>query len=144
MAQQMPQARTSLIRALRLAQPENYQRLFLDEGHALATLLRSTLEDMQEPELSAYAQRLLQAFEQVQVQTSFPGTSAPSQLIEPLTSQEQRVLRLMAEGASNQQIANQLVISLATARKHVSNILGKLGATNRTQAIALARQYALL
>lgn len=143
-AQQMPQARTSLIRALRLAQAENYQRLFLDEGQALATLLRSTLEDMQEPELSAYAHRLLQAFEQVQVQTSFPGISAPSQLIEPLTPQEQRVLRLMAEGASNQQIANQLVISLATARKHVSNILGKLGATNRTQAIALARQYALL
>jgi LuxR family maltose regulon positive regulatory protein len=55
-----------------------------------------------------------------------------------------RVLRLLAEGASNQQIANQLVISLATARKHVSNILGKLGVANRTQAIARARGYSLL
>jgi LuxR family maltose regulon positive regulatory protein len=144
MAHQMPQARSALIHALRLAHPQNYQRLFLDEGQTLATLLRSTLEEMQEPDVSAYARRLLKAFEQEQVQVSFPGTSAPSQLLEPLTPQEQRVLRLMAEGASNQQIANQLVISLATARKHVSNILSKLGAANRTQAIALARQYALL
>jgi LuxR family maltose regulon positive regulatory protein len=139
---EIPQARTTLIHALRLAQPENYQRLFLDEGQPLAALLRSTLVQIQEPELRAYAHRLLNAFEQVHV--SSPITHNPSLLLEPLTSQEQRVLCLLAEGASNQQIANQLVISLATARKHVSNILGKLGAANRTQAIARAREYALL
>lgn len=141
-ARQVPQARASLINALRLAQPENYQRLFLDEGQTMAALLRSTLEEIQEPELSAYVHRLLRAFEQVQASPRI--TPAPSQLLEPLTPQEQRVLRLLAEGASNQQIADQLVISLATARKHVSNILGKLRAANRTQAIARARENALL
>jgi LuxR family maltose regulon positive regulatory protein len=143
-AREIPQARSTLIHALRLAQPENYQRLFLDEGQALAALLRSTLVQIQEPELSAYAHRLLEAFEQELAHASSPSTQGPSSLLEPLTPQEQRVLRLLAEGASNQQIANQLVISLATARKHVSNILGKLGAANRTQAIARAREYALL
>jgi DNA-binding NarL/FixJ family response regulator len=63
---------------------------------------------------------------------------------EPLTPQERRVLLLLAEGASNQSIADQLVISLATARRHVSNILGKLGVENRTQAIVRAREYKLL
>ena len=94
--------------------------------------------------MSSYARLLLGAFEQEQVHTVSPTPPARSQLLEPLTPQEQRVLHLLAEGASNQQIANQLVISLATARKHVSNILGKLGAANRTQAIARAREYALL
>jgi LuxR family maltose regulon positive regulatory protein len=142
MSGQLPQARATLIHALRLAQPENYQRLFLDEGHTLASLLLSTLEEIQEPELSAYAHRLLGAFGQALA--SSPGTLAPWHLLEPLTSQEQRVLRLIAEGASNQQIADQLVISIATAKKHVSNILGKLGAENRTQAIVRAHENALL
>jgi LuxR family maltose regulon positive regulatory protein len=53
-------------------------------------------------------------------------------------------LRLLAEGASNQEIANALVIQLSTVKKHVSNLLGKLGAANRTQAIAQARTYSLL
>jgi LuxR family maltose regulon positive regulatory protein len=50
----------------------------------------------------------------------------------------------LAQGATNQDIAQHLVISLATAKKHVANILSKLGAENRTQAIAHAREYALL
>jgi LuxR family maltose regulon positive regulatory protein len=72
-----------------------------------------------------------------------PTSSAPA-LIEPLTSQEQRVLHLLAKGASNQQIATQLVISLVTVKKHMTNVLGKLGAANRTQAIVRAREYGLL
>jgi LuxR family transcriptional regulator, maltose regulon positive regulatory protein len=72
------------------------------------------------------------------------SSSGPSPLLEPLTPQEQRVLQLLAEGASNQEISHQLVIQLSTARKHVANILGKVGAANRTQAIARAREYGLL
>jgi len=68
------------------------------------------------------------------------STSLP---FEPLTPQEQRVLLLLAEGASNRRIADQLVISLATSRKHVSNIMSKLGAENRTQAVVRAREYKL-
>jgi len=87
---------------------------------------------------------LLRAFSSTPTQQDVLPASSTSLLLEPLTPQEQRVLRLLAEGASNQHIANQLVIELSTARKHVSNILGKLGAANRTQAIARAREYALL
>lgn len=72
-----------------------------------------------------------------------PASKAPD-LIEPPTAQELRVLRLLAEGASNQQIADQLAIELSTAKKHVSNLLSKLGAANRTQAIVRARQSSLL
>jgi LuxR family maltose regulon positive regulatory protein len=61
-----------------------------------------------------------------------------------LTRREQEVLGLLAEGASNQDIARSLVISLDTVKKHVSNLLGKLGATSRTQAVAQARARALL
>ena len=51
---------------------------------------------------------------------------------------------MLAQGASNQQIANQLVISLGTVKKHMTNLLGKLEATNRTQALVRAREYGLL
>jgi len=69
---------------------------------------------------------------------------ASSSLVEPLTRREQEVLRLLAEGASNQQIADALVIQLATVKKHVGNLLAKLGAESRTQAIAQARAFSLL
>jgi LuxR family maltose regulon positive regulatory protein len=67
-----------------------------------------------------------------------------SALVEPLTRREQEVLRLLVAGASNQDIANRLVISLATVKKHVSNLLGKLGVESRTQAIARARDWSIL
>jgi LuxR family maltose regulon positive regulatory protein len=72
------------------------------------------------------------------------SSQATQQLLEPLTQREQEVLYLLAEGASNQEIARQLVVSLATAKKHVASILSKLGAENRTQAIARARSLSLL
>jgi len=146
----LPQARATLLQALKLAQPEQYQRLFLDAVQAMAALLKNSLKAIQEHDVAVYARGLLGAFEQEQ--TSAPAAqlspaarpSHPSQLLEPLTPQEQRVLQLVAEGASNQQIATQLVISLATAKKHVSNLLGKLGVAHRTQALARAREYDLL
>ena len=61
-----------------------------------------------------------------------------------LTRREQEVLRLLAAGASNQDIAHTLVISLDTVKKHVSNLLGKLGASSRTQAISQARARSVL
>ena len=51
---------------------------------------------------------------------------------------------ILAAGASNQRIAEELVVSLDTVKKHVSHVLGKLGATNRTEAVARARQLAVL
>lgn len=65
-------------------------------------------------------------------------------LVEPLTPRELQVLALVAEGRSNQEIAEQLGISLPTVKKHVSNILAKTYAPNRTTAIARAREVGLL
>ena len=58
-----------------------------------------------------------------------------------LTQREREVLALLADGKTNREIAQQLIISESTARLHVSNILSKLGASNRTEAASLAHQY---
>lgn len=76
--------------------------------------------------------------------TATPGHFDQSALVEPLTARELEVLQLLADGCSNQVIADKLIISLATAKKHTSSILAKLDAANRTQAIARARQIGLL
>jgi LuxR family maltose regulon positive regulatory protein len=65
-------------------------------------------------------------------------------LVEPLSERELEVLHLMAAGASNEEIADQLVIAVGTAKRHVSNILAKLAAANRTQGVARAREVGLL
>lgn len=63
---------------------------------------------------------------------------------EPLSARERSVLQLMAEGYSNQQIAEHLILSLHTVKLHVKHLLAKLGATNRTQAVARARALHIL
>ena len=61
-----------------------------------------------------------------------------------LSPREREVLKLMAQGKSNRAIAETLVISASTADFHVSNILGKLGAASRTEAVAIALQNKLV
>ena len=65
-------------------------------------------------------------------------------LLDPLSVRELEVLQLLAQGASNAEIADALVIAFATVKRHVSNILSKLQANNRTQAVAYARRLSLL
>jgi LuxR family transcriptional regulator, maltose regulon positive regulatory protein len=65
-------------------------------------------------------------------------------LVEQLTARELEVLALMATGMSNPRIAGQLVVTLDTVKKHVSHLLGKLGAANRTEAVTRARQLSLI
>ena len=112
------------------------------------------------PSTAAYVSQLLAAFEQEEQDASRSLEAAPPSRLAPslakpppaissapgasLTRREQEVLRLLAAGASNQEIAQTLVISLATVKKHVSNLLGKLGASSRTQAISRARALSLL
>ena len=72
------------------------------------------------------------------------AAAAPPGLAEPLTDREAEVLRLLAAGRSNQRIAHELVVALDTVKKHVTHILGKLGAANRTEAVARARQLGLI
>ena len=73
---------------------------------------------------------------------SNPPQTAPS--IEPLTPREQEVLALLAQGLQNKEIALKLVISERTVKYHVSSIMGKLGATNRTEAVAIAANQGLI
>ena len=63
---------------------------------------------------------------------------------EPLSERELEVLRLLEQGASNQEIAKDLMLALSTVKSHVRNILSKLGASNRTQAVKRARTLGLL
>lgn len=127
----------ALERALRLAEPHGYVRLFADLGLPMARLLQ---EAHARGVLAPYAENLLASFPPG---LAFPG-SAGAALPEPLTGREQEILQLIAAGLTNREIGEALVISPETAKKHASNILGKLGAGNRTEAVARARELNLL
>jgi LuxR family transcriptional regulator, maltose regulon positive regulatory protein len=71
-------------------------------------------------------------------------TAAVPGLVEQLTARELEILRLIAAGTPNQRIADQLVVTLDTVKKHITHLLGKLGAANRTEAVARARQLGLI
>ena len=131
------QAMHTLQKALFLAEPEGYVRLFLDEGPAIAALLRLVVA--QGP-ASAYVDTLLAAFEAPSTRPS--AISQP--LIEPLSERELEILGLIAAGMSNRQIADELVLSVGTVKWHLNNIYGKLGVRSRTQAVAQARELNLL
>jgi LuxR family transcriptional regulator, maltose regulon positive regulatory protein len=133
-------------------------RVFVDEGAPLAALLdRLIASRRRTPRASAcgvpvwYLRRLRAAFGPRADHPAPPATRSVAPvavvaagLAEPLTDRELEVLALLAAGMANQQIAEELVVALETVKKHVSHILGKLGAANRTQAVARARQLQLL
>ena len=87
-----------------------------------------------------YLARLQRAFD-----TEQPASDpVPAGIVDPLTSREIEVLQMMAAGRSNQAIARELVVTLDTVKKHVGHVLGKLGAANRTEAVARARELSLI
>jgi LuxR family transcriptional regulator, maltose regulon positive regulatory protein len=134
-------ALTTLERALRLGAPEGYVRLFVDEGAPMRALLRLAHARGITPD---YVATLLLAFEE-QWSSDHPlNTYDPKDQVEPLTARECEVLQLLEAGASNRTIAQRLVLSLGTVKKHVSNIYGKLGVQSRTQALARARVLHLI
>jgi LuxR family maltose regulon positive regulatory protein len=137
-------AMTTLERALSLAEPEGYVRLFVDEGTPMAELL-SAFRRQPSAVRGEYVATLLAAF-----QAEGPGGAEATPrrlqtatLFEPLTERELEVLGLIADGLSNREIAGALVIAVTTVKKHASNIYGKLGVTSRTQAAARARELDL-
>jgi LuxR family maltose regulon positive regulatory protein len=130
-----------LARALAQAGPQGYVHTFVDEGRQVASLLHHVLALGL---ASEYAAGLLAAFPSLdQERRALSSSSAPS-FIEPLSQRELEVLELLAGGAFNREIAQQLSIAQTTAKKHVSNIIGKLGVKNRTQAVSRARDLGLL
>jgi LuxR family maltose regulon positive regulatory protein len=143
-------ALTFLERALSLAEPEGYIRVFVDEGEPMRSLLaefQSTIKkrpqagsDESSFRLLAYANKLLAAF-------SGPGpavTPTSESLPESLSERELEILRLIQAGLTNQEIADQIVIAVSTVKWHINHLYAKLGVHTRTQALARAKELGLL
>ena len=88
------------------------------------------------------ASKLMHHMERQRSQSNSSKFALP--MIDELTERELEVLRLLAQGMPNKEIASHLVISERTAKFHVSSIMSKLGATNRTEAVSLAAQRGLI
>ena len=139
----------ALAAALTLASPQGCVRVFADEGPPMAALLDRLIAARRsggaaaEVPLGCVArlQRALGAQDIVPVTGRGSVTAVPG-LVEPLTSRELEVLEMLAAGRSNQAIASQLVVTLNTVKKHVSHVLAKLGAGNRTEAVTRAQNWA--
>jgi LuxR family maltose regulon positive regulatory protein len=143
-------ALSALQRALTLAEPEGYVRIFVDEGAHMAALLGVAHQHAIVP---AYVVRLLAAFPETmnderRTMKKEPPIHRSSLIVhpltEPLSDRELEVLRLIADGHSNQAIADRLVVAVSTVKKHVNNIYGKLDVQSRTQALLRARELHLL
>ncbi len=142
-------ALTALAGALGLACPQGYVRVFADEGPPMADLLSRLIAIQRDNEAAASVpldclarlQRALAAHsgsDHGRSPQELPG------LVDHLTKRELEVLAMLAAGMSNQAVATQLVVSLDTVKKHVSHVLTKLGAVNRTEAVARARELGLI
>ena len=134
----MDQAMSALQRTLTLAEPEDFIRIFVDEGPPMARLLYKVVTLGIAPN---DARRLLAAFPIGEPeQPELSRSQVPeSELVEPLSERELEVLQLIAEGLTNQEIASRLFLSLNSIKAHTRNIYGKLGVHNRTQAVTTAR-----
>ena len=138
-----PTALVPLERALSLAEPEGYVRIFVDEGLPMARLLYEALSQGVE---SDYIRRLLAAFPVAESEqtASSPMRGSKSELVEPLSERELEVLQLIAEGLTNQEVATRLYLSLHTVKVHARNIFTKLAVKNRAQAVARGRALGIL
>jgi len=135
----VPSALVPLKRTLMLAEPECYVQTFVREGAPMGELLKKISFD--DERATEYVQKLLACFDDRNAQ-SISLDEQP--LIEPLSERELEILRLIAEGLSNQEIGLQLYLSLNTVKAHTRNIYGKLGVNSRTQAAAKARTLGIL
>jgi LuxR family transcriptional regulator, maltose regulon positive regulatory protein len=135
------EAHQMLLEALRLGYIGGYLRLFLDEGERLLHLLQDFMPSLHGQPLRSYAQTILQAVAPV---ANKPSSPVVVETYEPLSTQEQRVLRLLATGLSNVEIARELIVSINTVRSQVQSIYRKLQVHNRHAASAAARNLHLL
>jgi LuxR family maltose regulon positive regulatory protein len=136
-------AADTLSASLRLAQPEGFKRAYLKHGQAMAGLLKQ-LPPLP-AELAVYQQDLLAAFTPgpAPVQPA-PVRSAQTAAYEALSDRELQILRLVAAGLSNDQIASALILSTNTVKTHLKRLYAKLNTANRLETVSLARELGLL
>jgi LuxR family maltose regulon positive regulatory protein len=123
--------------ALKMGQPDGFIRAFVDKGEPMKFLLERMRAEG--GELKEYVLTLLSAFGERKV-----GGSKNQPQVEAMSERELEILRLLAEGLSNRDIAERLVITVGTAKSHVHHILEKMGTESRLQAVAKARELGLV
>ena len=142
-----PQAFATLERALTLAKPEGYLRIFVDEGETMRLLIsdfRLTIANRAHP-LFGYVDKLLAAFPQpAEAIPQSKSANQKSEIFESLSDRELEVLRLVAQGLSNTEISQRLYLALSTVKGHNMRIFDKLQVQNRTEAVVRARELGLL
>jgi LuxR family transcriptional regulator, maltose regulon positive regulatory protein len=131
----------SLSRAFTLGAACSYLRIFADEGQRLLKLMEKYHGRIEAP--SSYLEQVKKIM-RIEATASLPKSISVAEGLIPLTQRELDILTLVAEGKSNQEIADERVIALSTVKKHVANILSKLGVANRTQAVLLAKKMGWL
>jgi LuxR family maltose regulon positive regulatory protein len=147
-----PAAVTTLAEALTLADPRGYVRVFADEGPPMRALLGRVIAARRAGQASVRGiplRQLARVTEAFDGKPATPGSRPDAAagvpgLIDPLTGRELQVLAMLAAGEPNQAIAKELFVTVFTVKKHVSHLLGKLGAANRTEAVARARELGLI
>ena len=133
-----------------LAEPHGYVRIIINHGAPIAALLRAAHARGIAP---GYIERLLHAMPRTGgsgLRTELAGATdsvlspQSSILVEPLSARERDVLRLLANGMDNAQIAHALSIAISTVKAHINHIFGKLGVHNRLEAVLRAQELDLL
>jgi LuxR family maltose regulon positive regulatory protein len=147
----IPAALVPLQRALTLAEPESYVRIFIDAGLSLVVLLQEAAKHGIVP---SYVRQLLTAFGKAEASPPanqvFIGTGSARAIaqqaltIEPLSERELEVLHLLGTDLNGPEIARQLMVSLNTLNTHTKNIYSKLGVNNRRAAVRRAEELDLL
>jgi LuxR family maltose regulon positive regulatory protein len=137
---QISEALSTIVQSLRLAVPSGYQRMFIDEGNLIRTLLiRAKSRIEKDKELQQFVQGILNEWNK---DPQSPQIETQSLIL--LSQREKEILRLIAEGHSNEEIAHHFIVALSTVKTHVHHLLTKLQASDRLQAVVRARQIGLL
>ena len=136
----------ALGRAIEFGLEEGFVRTFLDEGSYVESMIQEAVTGFGITESATHASALAafsDALKRSRSSPASPPSPIPS-LADPLTSKEIRVLELLSEGLGNQAIGDRMFVSESTVRAHLRSINTKLQASNRVQALVIARRFGLI